>query len=741
MAVTAMALSSCSTAHKPDYLPVIPQPNGFEAGSGRVAISDIIDLNYPEGNDGAAKVARYLSDRFSIKGGEGSTTVALTVDTALAPEAYVLDITPSRGVSISSSADGAGWFYGVQTLIQLRNAGNGTVDAVHVDDAPRFSYRGALMDPARNWQPKEEVLKFIDLMALYKLNYFHFHLTNDQGWRIEIDRYPKLMEIGSTRPYTQIGHSDYYFPVRFDGIEDSGYYTKDDIREIVAYAADRFITVIPEIEMPGHASAALAAYPELSCGLGKTYKVQPEFDVFDEVFCPKEETFEFLCNVLDEVIEMFPSKYINIGGDECPKKAWAKCDHCQAMIKRLGLADEDELQSYFIKRIEEHVNSRGRSIIGWDEILEGGLAPNATVMSWRGEEGGIAAASAGHDVIMSPSHWCYLDYYQQDPVLAPMAIGGYLPIDTVYSYDPVSEQIPDSLRHHVIGAQANVWGEYTQTPEYFEYLAFPRLLAMSEVQWTQPSRKNFDNFCRVLDAEFPRLDALGVNACRNFYQANIFGRYNPAIKSYEVELKTRTPDSEIEYTLGDSTFASPNKYTAPFALDGNTTVYARVMRDGKAAGDVSQRIFKVSKATGSVVNPEHLSGLVDGYVGTDRDAHAWNVLRNEEDDVVTFELAGPTEISSVSGSSIWRPNYMWWPLSAMTVEVSDDGENYTKVAEKEFKFDLSPTVATVYDFGITFEPLSAKYVRLRMRPFGESLPGYYHAGEPTVVTVDEIEIN
>ena len=358
-----LCVASC-TRKEDVYVTVIPQPNEAVGLSGTVSLSDNLCITAPEGNDGAEKVVRYLSDRFTVSDRGDATSVTLREDTAMAPEAYVLEIAPSKGVKITSAPDGSGWFYGVQTMMQLRNAGKGVVDAVRINDAPRFGYRGAQMDPARNWLPKEEVLKYLDLMALYKLNTFHFHLTDDQGWRIQIDRYPRLMEVGSKRPHTQIGHADTYNPVRYDSIPDEGYYTKDDIREILAYAADRFITVIPEIEMPGHASAALASYPELSCGLGKTYIVQGRYDVFDEVFCPKEETFEFLCNVLDEVIELFPSQYIHIGGDECPKKAWAKCEHCQKMIKDLGLADEHELQSYFIKRIEEHVNSRGRSIIG-----------------------------------------------------------------------------------------------------------------------------------------------------------------------------------------------------------------------------------------------------------------------------------------------------------------------------------------------------------------------------------------
>lgn len=731
----AMLLCVASCDRKDDvYVTVIPQPNGATALSGKVSLSDNISITAPEGNEGADKVVRYLSDRFTVSDSGEATSVTLKEDTAMAAEAYVLEITPSNGVEITSAPDGSGWFYGVQTMMQLRNAGKGVVEAVRINDAPRFGYRGAQMDPARNWLPKEEVLKYLDLMALYKLNTFHFHLTDDQGWRIQIDRYPRLMEVGSRRPHTQIGHADTYNPVRYDSIPDEGYYTKDDIREILAYAADRFITVIPEIEMPGHASAALASYPELSCGLGKTYIVQGRYDVFDEVFCPKEETFEFLCNVLDEVIELFPSQYIHIGGDECPKKAWAKCGHCQKMIKDLGLADEHELQSYFIKRIEEHVNSRGRSIIGWDEILEGGLAPNATVMSWRGEKGGIEAANAGHDVIMTPSHWCYIDYYQEDPALAPQGIGGYLPIDTVYSYNPAPAAIPDSLQHHIIGPQVNVWGEYIQTPEHFEYMAFPRLLAMAEVGWTQPSRKSFERFCRALDAEFPRLDAMGVHACRNFYQANIFGRYNSDTKQYEVELKTLWPDAEIEYTLNDSTFAQPQKYTAPFALEGNATVWARAIRDGKQEAAPTHRILKVSKVTGASVDTH--PQIIDGYVGLPRDSYGWYGTYG---DTITVVFDEPVEVSSVRSRSLYRPNYMWWPQSRVTIEVSADGNAFETVYDKETPVGELPTESTIYPFEAQFAPTMAKAMKVILKCCSSERNS--NDGEAAHVALDELEIN
>ena len=373
---------------------LIPLPNEISTSSGKLILQDKVTLSMPSEIQSSI-LFDYFKDvlkNTTIKPKKvvdsSEALIKLTIDNSISDEEYNLDISTDN-IELKSNNTGAGFFYGLQTLIQLMPVEIHDASAEHnitmielpivsINDAPRFPYRGAMMDVARNFLPKETVLKFIDLMAIYKLNRLHMHLTDDQGWRIEIKKYPKLTEVGSYRSQTQVGHSDYYWPRRYDGIEQSGFYTQEDIREIVQYASDRFITVIPEIEMPGHTSASLAAYPWLSCGLGKDYVVRDYFDIFDEVYCPKETTFEFLENVLSEVIDLFPSHYIHIGGDECPKKAWKVCTDCQALIKKEGLKDEDELQSWFIHRIEEFVNSKGRDIIGWDEILEGGLAPNAT---------------------------------------------------------------------------------------------------------------------------------------------------------------------------------------------------------------------------------------------------------------------------------------------------------------------------------------------------------------------------
>ncbi len=592
-------------------------------------------------------------------------------------------------------------------------------------------------------------MKFIDQMAAYKMNRLHFHLTDDQGWRIEIKKYPRLTEVGSKRSRTMVGHCDYYWPRRFDGIPREGYYTQEDIKEIVRYAEERFITIIPEIEMPGHASAALAAYPELSCGLLDTYVVRDYWDVFDELFCPTERTISFLEDVLSEVIELFPSHYIHIGGDECSKKAWKKCPRCQALIRKEGLKNEEELQSWFIHRIEAFVNSKGRDIIGWDEILEGGLAPNATVMSWRGEAGGIAAARQRHNVIMSPSQYCYYDYYQEDPEFAPLEIGHFLPLDTAYAYDPLPGELTPEEQRYIIGPQANVWGEYIQTPEYLEYMAFPRLLAMSEVQWTNPDRKDFEDFTYRLADEFKRLDYNKVNACRNFYEVNFEGGWNAASGRYEVAMKTFCPGMEIRYALNDSVEANfKSRYTAPITLDKVDTVYAAAYLDGKRLGKITRKTFAVNLATGCDYTcvPEMKwrrrggkLGLTDGLRGFPVHMHCWNPLGSDTVRI-DVKLREPSEIREVAFAALWRPCTRFWPPRQAIVSVSEDGVRYQQVDKRALEYDFTRTEATRFPVSLAFEPRKAAFVRVELLDGGPCRAGYFAEGESSVLALDEIEV-
>ncbi|MGD0006275.1 MAG: beta-N-acetylhexosaminidase [Anaerolineaceae bacterium] len=435
-------------------------------------------------------------------------------------EGYRLTVTPS---SISILASGpAGAFYAVQTLLQLlppdifREACVDDVEWVipclQIEDYPRFGWRGLMLDTGRYFMPKEFIKKLIDLLALHKMNVFHWHLTEDQGWRVEIKKYPRLTEVGGWRKETLVGHLDITrLRPRYDKRPHGGFYSQEDVREIVAYARQRFVTIIPEIEMPGHSQAAIAAYPELG-NLAAPLEVSRTWGIHENVFNVNENTILFLQDVLAEVLDLFPSQFIHIGGDEVPKKQWRESPAAQARLRELGLHNEDELQSYFIRRMDAFLTSHGRRLIGWDEILEGGLASNATVMSWRGEAGGIAAARAGHDVVMSPDHYTYFDYYQSWKIRKePLAIGGLLPLKKVYNYEPVPHGLSPEEAPHVLGAQGQVWTEYIPTPKQAEYMIFPRACALAEVLWTPAALKNYASFTNRLEKHYQRLKVLDVN--------------------------------------------------------------------------------------------------------------------------------------------------------------------------------------------------------------------------------------
>jgi len=385
------------------------------------------------------------------------------------------------------------------------------VPFVDIEDVPRFAWRGMHLDVGRHMFPIDFIKKYIDYLAFHKLNVFHWHLTEDQGWRIEIKKYPKLTEISAFRNETIVGHHSTN-PQKFDGQKYGGFYTQEEIKEVVKYANERFITVVPEIEMPGHAIAALAAYPELSC-TGGPFDVRTSWGISDDIFCAgNENTFEFLKIVLSEVVELFPSKFIHIGGDEAPKARWHECLKCKKRIADENLADEHELQSYFIQRIEKYLNSKGKEIIGWDEILEGGLAPNAAVMSWRGNSGGIEAAKQKHNVVMAPTTRCYFDYYQTEyKDNEPLSIGGFLPLEKVYSFNPIPSELTKEEAKFIIGAQANVWTEYMPNPKQVEYMAFPRMSALAEVVWTNNENKNFNDFLSRMGFQYKRFDAMKIN--------------------------------------------------------------------------------------------------------------------------------------------------------------------------------------------------------------------------------------
>lgn len=500
---------------------IVPKPVSVKVGDDAVQWDEsvLVIAKSDDEKQVASMLKEYLEEeKYKVtvaESGDDEDKVILstTPTDSLGDEGYALAVNDD-GVNIAAQS-GAGLFYGVASLLQLIQDDK-SIPFVDIVDYPRFPYRGLHLDVGRHMFPPSFVKKYIDLLARHKMNRFHWHLTEDQGWRIEIKKYPKLQEVGAFRKETLVGHSSRdHSKDKYDGQRYGGFYTQDEIRDIVQYATDRHVTIVPEIEMPGHAMAALASYPNLGC-TGGPYEVATRWGVFPDVYCAgKEDTFVFLQDVLDEVMALFPGEYIHIGGDECPKVRWEKCPYCQKRIKTEHLKDEHELQSYFIQRIEKYINSKGRKIIGWDEILEGGLAPNATVMSWRGEDGGIDAAKQNHDVVMTPSRWCYLDHYQDTTGTEPLAIGGYLPVSKVYSYEPVPPQLSQEEAKHILGAQGNVWTEYMATPEHVEYMVYPRASAMAEVVWSPKGSRDYNDFLRRMDHHLKYLDALHVNYAKH----------------------------------------------------------------------------------------------------------------------------------------------------------------------------------------------------------------------------------
>ena len=588
--------AGCATgmANPATRFSIVPAPVSLEAHSGsfrldrntRILVGDAGDAELKgmaELFAAPLRAASGLPLPITSEGGErGALVLRVEPQAGAAEESYHLRA-DGKGVTLTAATH-AGLFRGLQTLRQLLPAGNAdrwTVPAVEIDDAPRFAYRGMHLDVGRHFFPVPFVKKYIDLLALYKFNTFHWHLTEDQGWRIEIKKYPRLTEVGACRNETQLGKNSR--PYVGDATRSCGFYTQDEVREVVAYAAQRHITIIPEIEMPGHSLAALAAYPELGCTPGP-FQVGTQWGVFEDIYCPKEETFTFLEDVLTEVMALFPSRYIHIGGDEAPKKAWEQSQFAQSVIKREGLKDEHELQSYFIQRIERFLNEHGRSIIGWDEILEGGLAPNATVMSWRGVNGGIAAAKQGHDVVMTPTNFLYFDYYQGPPSGEPLAIGGLLPLEKVYGYEPLPPELTAEEAKHILGAQGNLWTEYIASPDYVEYMVLPRLLALSEVDWSPREKRDWASFQDRLPGQFEHLDALGYN----FRVPDVSGLATDSVapEQVRVELAVAAPVAEIHYTTDGSepTKDSP-RYRRPFTIrptaEGVVVQARAFLADGK----------------------------------------------------------------------------------------------------------------------------------------------------------------
>jgi hexosaminidase len=594
-----LCLPAAATAQSP--LPLIPWPRAIVQDTGSVALSRTIrvDARHPRA---LRALQAYAADMVEAELGWRPTTTTrvnppagLTLrlrapDSILGAEGYRIWTQPG-GVVVEAPSE-AGLFYGLQTVRQLLHAGPaGSVPRVQISDSPRFPYRGMHLDVSRHFFDVAFVERYIDLLSRYKFNTFHWHLTDDQGWRIEIRRYPRLTGVGSCRRETVVGKN--FDPYIGDSTRYCGYYTQAQVREVVAYAAARHITIVPEIEMPGHAKAALAAYPELACTPGP-FEVSTVWGVEEDIFCPSEATFAFLEGVLTEVMALFPGPFIHIGGDEAPKARWKASDVAQSVMQRENLKNEEELQSWFTQRIEHFLSAHGRRLVGWDEILEGGLAPGATVMSWRGVSGGIAAAQQGHDVIMTPTGAAYFDYAQGDPALEPFSAGGNLPLERVYAFEPVPSVLTPEESKHILGAQGNVWTEYITTTDRVEFMVFPRMLAMAEVTWSPASARDWERFIARLPEALAALDRLGVN----YRVPSVLGLEQDRLTlgdSVPVTLRSPLPTGVVRYTL-DGTMPTANSPVAPAPLTipvdtTGTVVTAAVFLPGGATSPPRQARF------------------------------------------------------------------------------------------------------------------------------------------------------
>ncbi|MEZ4802889.1 MAG: glycoside hydrolase family 20 protein [Gelidibacter sp.] len=722
---------------------IIPIPSQQTITDGQFILNSSTGIFFDDEMELAANFLKFFIENGSDIHLQKGKNILFKTDKSLRnSEGYKLEISPQQIIINANSGQGA--FYAVQSLRQLfpEEFENSTfkessfkIQCQIIKDEPQFIYRGMHLDVARHFFSMEFIKKYIDALAMLKLNTFHWHLTDDQGWRIEIKKYPKLQEIAAYRKETLIGHYNTE-PQQFDGKRYGGFYTQEEIKDIVAYADKRFITIIPEIEMPGHSQAIISAYPHLGC-TGKQVASATKWGVFEEVLCPKEDTFTFLENVLDEVIQLFPSKYIHIGGDEAPKTHWKNCPVCQKKIKDLGLKDEHGLQSYFISRIEKYLNSKGREIIGWDEILEGGLAPNATVMSWRGDSGAIEAAKQHHKVIMTPTSHMYFDYYQSNDDGEPLAIGGYLPLEKVYSFNPIPKGLSADESTYILGAQGNLWTEYIQNGKQVEYMVFPRMLALSEVVWSKTENKSYDNFVQRVEYFYTRLDALDINYANHLFEVE------GNLTSDGYELKTLTQDKTIRITLdGSEPSLKSDVYFKPIPITKNTNIKAAVFDAEKQLGKTFAQTINYHKAVGKKItlnvepnkaySGSGAEGLINGISGSDTRYGDKEWLGFWGDDVeIMIDLGEEMEINSIETRFYNAPGQ--WIYAPLNIEVTfDNGE---KISTTKIPVANAHLKAIKLNTNI-----NSRYLKLNIENYGTIPEGKQGAGNKAWTFIDEIII-
>ena len=759
----AAAVSCCRTE---ETINVVPYPNSVDIRCGSFAAAGAV-FHCDAAMDEASKAAvEAFAGQLSLVSGQKSEVVEgsgkdgfiFTLDTGMPAEAYWLHI-GRKEVKVKASGLN-GFIYAIQTLKQMLPAGiygkaempgtDWTIPCAEIEDAPRFGYRGLHLDVSRHFFDVDAVKRYLDIMEIHKLNTFHWHLTDDQGWRVEIKKYPELTEKGSIRKGTCVGKNW----EELDGKPYGGYYTQEQIREVVAYAAAKGITIIPEIDLPGHMLAALTAFPELGC-TGGPYELWCRWGVSDDVLCVgKEETFEFIEGVLEEVLELFPSKYIHIGGDECPKVRWEKCPTCQAKIKELGIEGDENhsaehyLQSYTISRVEKYLNERGRSIIGWDEILEGGLAPNATVMSWRGSAGGEEAVRQGHDAIMVPNSHFYFDYYQSlDVDNEPFGIGGFIPVDMVYSYEPYSDKMTEEEKSHILGIQANIWTEYIKTEDHLQYMLLPRMTALSEVQWCQPENKDWDRFTKSIPHMTDAYDIMGYNYAKHIFDLTAAVSSDPQNKALSVAFSI-VDDAPIRYTLDGSepTMESP-AYEGPVSITESCAIKAKVFRENVET-KVYTKAYDIHKAIGcpvSLLSEPHEkytfgapASFTDGLRGEIAfNGGAWTGFHGTPMTAVV-EMDGSTPYSSVTASALVEKGSHIMNPAGLLVMLSDDGETYTQAYSEVYQAETAADKDGMKEYTITFPETTARFIKIEVGCF-EYIPDWL-GGAPhrAFIFIDEI---
>ena len=729
---------------------IIPAPQQLEIGVGNFTLTKTSTLfAIPEFKSASNFLQAYLFNGAGIdviSAPQTAASIIIIKDPLLQKQGYTLTISKKR-ITIKAS-DGAGAFYAIQSLRQIlppeleqentSGIDSITIPCLEIKDAPRFGYRGMHLDVSRHYFPKEFIKQYIAELAALKMNTFHWHLTDDQGWRIEIKQYPDLTSKGAYREETLIGHYN-DTPQRYDGKPYGGFYTQQEVKEIVAFAKEHHVTIIPEIELPGHAQAAISAYPDLGC-TKEQVAVATKWGVFENIYCPKPETFTFLKNVLDEVMELFPGAYIHIGGDEAPKTKWNKCNNCQQLIKEKGLKDAHGLQSYFITEIEKHINAKGKKIIGWDEILEGGLAPNATVMSWRGTQGAIDAARQGHDVILTPTSHAYFDYYQATHQDEPTAIGGYLPLKKVFGFNPIPVALQNTdAASHVLGAQGNIWTEYMATKEQVEYMAFPRIVAMSEVVWsgaTKNLEEDYTNFLSRLERYLERLDVKNINYANHLY--DLEGGVIKKQGAVSYRLTTPTKGKEIKYRLNT---AQEQIYTSPFSISQDAIITGQVYKEGKKVGRTFTDTIVYHKAINASVSlnvaPHSAYGaggssaLINGVSGSNTryGDKEWLGFWGEDLEI-TITFAKPTKISKIS-TRFYNANGQWL-YAPKEIEIQTDFGLLPKV-------NLPSTNQTILD--VIFKVgVTTSFIKISIPSYGIIPDGLQGAGNKAWTFIDEIVV-